>query len=338
MAPHGDPRLDPGMVTAQLQLPSPDTAARAPVRVDWSALLDWQSLLPRLVQSAIVFALAFLAYRLVKLLTRRLEREIAEEDPLVKRAREQRGRTIASLLNNIALVLIVAGAGLTVLSTVFNIDIAPLLAGLGVFGLAVSFGAQSLVKDIISGTFILIEGQFGIGDVIRVGEIAGMVERVTLRTTTLRDIEGVVHILPNGEITRVSNLTKAWSRAVLDVPVALREDVDRVIDVLRRVVAEFYADPQWRPLMLEDPDVLGIQRFTTHSADIRVIAKTLPLKQWDVARELRRRILNRFAEEGIAIPFPHVTVYWGAGQMPFADTIGRGSDPAPDREHPDRRA
>lgn len=326
------------MVTAQLEWPTPDTAARTPVRVDWGALLDWQGLLPRLVQSAIVFVLAFLAYRLVKLLTRRLEREISEEDPLVKRAREQRARTIASLLNNIALVLIVAGAGLTVLSTVFNIDIAPLLAGLGVFGLAVSFGAQSLVKDIISGTFILIEGQFGIGDVIRVGEIAGMVERVTLRTTTLRDIEGVVHILPNGEITRVSNLTKAWSRAVLDVPVALREDVDRVIEILRRIVAEFYADPQWRPLMLEDPDVLGIQRFTTHSADIRVIAKTLPLKQWDVARELRRRILNRFAEEGIAIPFPHVTVYWGAGQMPFADTIGRGSDPAPDREHPDRRA
>lgn len=320
------------MVTSQLDRFSPGRATAALARVDWAAILDWHVLLPRLGQSAIVFLIAFLAYRLVTLMTRRLEREIAEEDPLIKRAREQRARTIASLLNNIAAVLIVAGSGLTVLSTVFDIDIAPLLAGLGVFGLAISFGAQSLVKDIISGTFILIEGQFGIGDVIRVGDIAGMVERITLRTTTLRDIEGVVHILPNGEINRVSNLTKAWSRAVLDIPVALNEDVDRVVEVLRRIGDEFKADPMWSPLLLEDPEVLGIQRFTTHSADVRMIAKTLPLKQWEVARELRRRIMNRFAEEGIAIPFPHLTLHWGAGQNPFVDAHARDAARAADRD------
>jgi len=319
------------MVTAQLDWLSPGRAASGLLRVDWSSLLDWQALLPRLLQSGIVVVLAFFAYRIVILLTRRLERDIVEEDPLVKRAREQRARTIASLLNNSALVVIMVGAGLTVLSTVFDIDIAPLLTGLGVFGLAISFGAQSLVKDVISGAFILIEGQFGIGDVIRVGDVAGMVERITLRTTVLRDIEGAVHILPNGEINRVSNLTKAWSRAVLDVPVSLREDVDRVMEVLRGIGAELYADPEWRPLLLEHPEVLGIQRFTTHTADIRMIAKTLPLKQWDVARELRRRILHRFAEEGIAIPFPHVTVYWGTGQKPFADASGSEAAPAPGR-------
>jgi small conductance mechanosensitive channel len=180
----------------------------------------------------------------------------------------------------------------------------------------VSFGAQSLVKDVISGTFILMEGQFGIGDVVRIGDTAGQVEKITLRTTTLRDFEGVVHIIPNGEITKVSNLTKTWSRAVLDIGVSYREDVDRVISVLRRLGAEFLRDPDWGPLVLEEAEVLGVQSLGDSAVVIRLQVRTLPLKQWEVARELRRRVKARFDAEQIQIPFPHVTVYWGDNQMP----------------------
>jgi small conductance mechanosensitive channel len=185
-----------------------------------------------------------------------------------------------------------------------------------VLGLAVSFGAQSLVKDVISGTFMLLEGQFGIGDVISVGDASGAVEKITLRTTVLRDIRGAVHIIPNGEITRVTNLTKAWSRAVLDIGVGYPEDADRVMAVMKEEADGLQADPQWGELLLDPPEVLGIETFGESAMVIRLLARTLPEKQWNVARELRRRIKKRFDAEGIELPFPHVTVYWGEGQDP----------------------
>ncbi|MBI4408926.1 MAG: mechanosensitive ion channel family protein [Gemmatimonadetes bacterium] len=292
----------------------------------WRGALPWDRLAPDLVRIGIILVGAFIGYRLIKLFTRRLlTRRIEEEDPLLKRMREQRAQTLAGLLSNVALVVIATVAGLTVLGTF--IDIGPLLATAGVAGLAVSFGAQSLVKDIISGAFILVEGQFGIGDVVRVGDAAGMVEKITLRTTILRDLHGVVHIIPNGEITRLSNLTKAWSRAVIDVGVAYREDVDRVLDVLRELGGELQADPEWGVLLLEPPEVLGVEAFGDSSVNLRMMAKTLPLKQWDVARELRRRIKKRFDAEGIEIPYPHVTFYWGEGQMPTPPGVENPLEP-----------
>jgi moderate conductance mechanosensitive channel len=147
------------------------------------------------------------------------------------------------------------------------------------------------------------------------------VEKITLRTTVLRDVEGVVHIIPNGEITRVSNLTKAWSRTVLHIGVAYKEDVDHVMDVLRDLLREFHADPEWGGLLLEEPQVPGVEDFADSAVIIRVLAKTLPLKQWDVARELRRRIKKRFDREGIEIPFPHTTFYWGENQAPASGAV-----------------
>lgn len=277
--------------------------------------LNIDGLVRGLITTAIIVIAAFLAYRLTRLFTHRLVlHQIEEEDPLVKRVREQRFQTIASLLNNVAVFSIATIALLMILKQF--IDIGPLLASVGIVGLAFSFGAQSLVKDIINGTFMLMEGQFGIGDVVRINGTAGTVEKITLRTTVLRDIEGVVHIIPNGEVTMVSNLTKSWSRAVLDIGVAYKEDVDRVIAVLRALSDELYADPEWAPLMLEEPAVPGVQEFGDSAVVVRIMAKTLPLKQWDVARELRRRIKKRFDAEGIEIPFPHITFYWGDGQQP----------------------
>ena len=305
-----------------IQFPQQDTAAQGSPQIafTWTDLLLWEVMLPKLLRIAVVIFVGIVAYRLVRvLITRLLNREIEEEDPIVRRLREQRHRTIGGLLGNVALMAIFVIVTLTILDILLD-NIGPILASFGILGLAFSFGAQSLVKDVISGTFMQMEGQFGIGDVIRVSDVSGMVEKITLRTTVLRDVEGVVHIIPNGEITRVSNMTKSWSRAVLHVGVAYREDVDRVMDVLRDLLREFSSDPEWSGLLLEDPEVPGIERFDDSAVTIRIIAKTLPLKQWDVARELRRRIKNRFDAEGIEIPFPHTTFYWGDGQAPVLST------------------
>ena len=262
--------------TLMMQLPGTTLPDSLP-RFSWKNVFNWQQLVKRLVAI-----------------------KIDEEDPLVRRMREQRAQTLGSLFTNVVLIVVVTITLLTVLSVFINIT--PLLASVSVVGLAISFGAQSLVKDVISGTFILIEGQFGIGDVIQIGDTGGLVEKMTLRTTVLRDLNGAVHIIPNGEIKQVSNLTKSWSRAVIDVSIAYAEDVDRVIAMLRATAEEFQRDPEWSMLLLEPPQVLGVENFTETGVTIRTIAKTLPLKQWEVSRELRRRIKQRLDDEEVQLP------------------------------------
>ena len=289
---------------------------------------DWGEVLVDLLQVAIILLVMTVAYQLTRFVINRvIARDVADDDPVVRRLRQQRVKTVAGLADNVMLVVFVIVALLTVLSTVWHIEIGPILASVGVLGLAVSFGAQALVKDIISGTFMLLEGQFGIGDVIAVGDVSGAVEKITLRTTVLRDIRGAVHIIPNGEITRVTNLTKSWSRAVLDIGVAYKEDVDRVMAVLREEGQRFYGDEQWSPLLLDPPEVLGIESFTDSAIVIRMLARTLPEKQWEVGRELRRRIKNRFDVAGIEIPFPHVTLKWGEGLVPPVPAVTPAASP-----------
>ena len=292
-----------------IQLPGRAVTDSLP-RFSWKKVFNWQQFASDLVEVAIIIAVSFVLYSAVKLVVKRLVAiKIEEDDPLVRRMREQRAQTLGSLFTNVALVFVITITLLTVLSVFINIG--PLLASVSVVGLAISFGAQSLVKDVISGTFILLEGQFGIGDVVKMGDTAGMVEKMTLRTTVLRDLHGVVHTIPNGEITRVSNLTKTWSRAVIDVSVAYGEDVDVVIATLRKLGEEFQQDPAWGPLLVEPPEVLGVENLGDSGVVVRMTAKTLPLKQWDVARELRRRIKKQFDADGIEIPYPHLKVYRG---------------------------
>jgi moderate conductance mechanosensitive channel len=300
--------------------------------MDW--VLNRDGLIPavalvQLVRILFILLLALLAVRGLHIFTRRLQREVAETDLVRKRLREQRAYTLASLLNNIGLMVITGVAVLTILH--IFIPIGPLLASVGVLGLAISFGAQSLVKDLISGGFMLAEGQFAVGDVVKVGETAGLVEKITLRTLVLRDVHGVVHIIPNGTIDTLSNLTKSWSRAVLEIGVAYKEDVDRVMEVMLDEAMKLYQDPDWAPVLVEEPVVPGVERFDDSAVTIRVMFKTLPLKQWDVARQYRRRIKNRFDAEGIEIPFPHRTMYWGPDQNPWAVAAGAtGGDAAGD--------
>lgn len=291
------------------------------LRREWADLFNWPQLTATGLRVLAALAVGWVAYWALGLLLRRIERSIGESDAGTITAQEQRARTLVSLLRSIGIVVIAILVLFMVLGAL-GIAIGPLLAGAGVVGLAVSFGAQSLVKDIISGLFILFENQYGVGDVVRILDVSGRVERMTLRVVVLRDIQGVVHVIPNGEIKVVSNLTRAFSRAVFEIGVAYKEDVDRVMEVMREVGQELWEDPAWRPVLTEEITVPGIESFGDSSVNIRIMATTVPLKQWDVARELRRRLKNRFDAEGIEIPFPHRTFYWGEGQMPPAPTAG----------------
>jgi small conductance mechanosensitive channel len=278
------------------------------LRSEWSERFNWAVFTATGLRVLGALFVSLLAYYALKTILRRIERSLGTT-PGVVTPQEQRTRTLLSLLRSAGLVIIGVMTVFMVLGAL-GVQLGPLLAGAGVVGLAVSFGAQSLVKDVISGLFMLFENQFGVGDVIRIEGVSGAVEKMTLRVVVLRDVHGVVHIVPNGQITKVSNLTRSWARVVLEVGVAYREDPDRVMNVLRDVGRELFEDPEWKPLLLEAVEVPGIETFGESAVNIRVMVKTLPLKQWDVARELRRRIKLRFDREGIEIPFPHQTVQW----------------------------
>ena len=266
-----------------------------------------------------IWVLAWLAYRVVRLAARRIELAVDDGDDSVTTLRERRGRTISQLLRSMGRVVIYAVAILLTFN-VF-IDIGPILAGAGILGLAVSFGAQSLVKDVISGFFILFENQFGIGDVIEVAGHSGVVEKMTLRVVVLRDGEGVMHVVPNGEIKVVSNKTRGWSRAVVDVGVPYEENVDRALEVLRDEAAQFSTDKAWGTQLDGPVEVLGVESLSDSAVVLRTLLRTQPGSQWSVAREFRRRIKNRFDKETLDIPYPqrrvHVRVEGTPGPEPI---------------------
>ena len=223
----------------------------------------------------------------------------------------QRARTLLPLLRNVLAVVIGLLTGLVVLSEL-GISIGPLLAGAGVAGLALGFGAQTLVKDFITGLFILMEDSIQVGDVARVGGKIGVVESLTVRTVRLRDLRGTVHTVPFSSVDTIENLTKEYSYAVIDIGVAYREDYDHVVALLTQVGKEMAEDPKMAPNLLEPLDVMGLDQLADSAVVIRVRFKTPPLKQWGVRREFLRRVKQRFDKEGIEIPFPHATLYFGA--------------------------
>jgi small-conductance mechanosensitive channel len=274
-----------------------------------------------------IWLLAWVALHLVKLTARRIEQSVDDGDDSVTTLREKRGRTISQLLRSVGRVVIVTIAVLLTFNVFINI--APILAGAGILGLAISFGAQSLVRDIISGFFILLENQFAVGDVIEAAGKSGVVERMTMRVVVLRDLDGAMHVIPNGEIKVVSNKTRGWARAVVDVAIPYTEDVDRVINVVRDETAQFSTDPVWG-LQLDGPvEVLGIEELRDTSVVIRTLLKTQPGSQWNVAREFRRRLKNRFDRETVESPFQQrrvqVTIKGGTGGEAIASAAGAGA-------------
>ena len=239
-----------------------------------------------------------------------LERFIPEKDSLQAAEAKKRAQTLGNILRHALLIVITFIAVLTILGEL-GIQLGPLLATAGIGAVALGFGAQSLVKDVISGFFIILENQYRIGDAVDVAGVSGLVESVSLRKTVLRDLEGRVHTIPNGEIKVVTNLSKEWSRAVVDIGISYREDIDQIITLLSEIGKELAEEEPFKSAILEPMQILGVEQFKESEIIIRMIVKTVPLKQWEVSRELRRRIKNRFDEKGIQIPFPHRLLFWG---------------------------
>jgi small conductance mechanosensitive channel len=234
---------------------------------------------------------------------------------------EQRTSALSGVLRSVVSFVIFAIAGFMILDEL-GVNLAPLLAGAGVVGLAIGFGSQALVRDFLSGMFILIEDQFGVGDVVNLdGITSGTVEAISLRTTQLRSVEGTVWHVPNGEIRRVGNMSKHWSRAVLDIEVAYGTDIEQARRVIKQV-----ADEVWRASdeVLEEPDVQGVERLGASGVTIRLLVKTTPSQQWETSRVLRERIKAAFDANGIEIPFPQQTVWYR--NEPSATTTAGGAD------------
>lgn len=270
----------------------------------------------RLVRIVGIIVGAYVVIRIINLAVLQMERMVEDDDPAAMSEAEKRARTIGKIINSAGLVLVIGVAAMMVLSE-FGMDITPIITGAGIAGLAVGFGAQNLVRDVISGFFLILEDQIRVGDVATVNTTGGFVEAIRLRTIVLRDMSGTVHIIPNGEIKQVSNMTKDFSFYVMNVGIAYKENVDHVMDVLRAIGEGLAEDPAFAPLILGPLEILGVDDFGDSQVTIKVRIKTLPIKQWTVGRELRRRIKNVFDERGIEIPFPHMSIYFGENSKPF---------------------
>ncbi len=269
--------------------------------------VDAAELIRDLLKVGVIWVMTWIGLRIVNQVARRIEKVVDDGDDSHLSEREQRGQTISQLLRSVGKVVLLALALLLTLN-VF-VDIRPLLAGAGILGLAVSFGAQSLVKDVISGFFFLVEGQFAVGDVIEIAGKSGVVERMTLRVVMLRDTNGALHMVPNGQISTVSNLTRGWSRAVVDVGVAYGTDVDRALAIFRDEAEGLATDSTWKEDLDGLPEVVGVNDLGDSQVTIRTLLRTQPGRQWAVGREFRRRIKNRLDHEGIEIPFPQRTMH-----------------------------
>ena len=277
-----------------------------------------------------IVALSLAAWELASLF---MEAYLNNQEPRGRRrVRTARAQTLLSVARKALAVALISVATLLILSEL-GVNIAPLLATAGVLGLAVGFGSQKLVQDVITGAFILLEDLFAVGDVIKVGDTAGLVEAVSIRNVRLRDLAGTVHTIPFSAISTVSNLTKEFSCYVFDVGVAYREDVDQVMDVLREIGEELQADEKFATLILQPLEVFGVDAFGDSAVIIKARIKTLPIQQWTVGREFNRRLKKRFDALDIEIPFPHQTIYFGAdksGNAPAARVRIRAADsPAP---------
>lgn len=221
--------------------------------------------------------------------------------------RENRLRTVQGLAVGVGGALIGIIIALMLLS-VFAVDIGPAIAGLGVIGIAVGFGAQTLIRDWLAGIFILVENQYSRGDVVAVAGVAGAVEDFSLRRTVLRDLDGVVHSVPNGTIGVASNLTRLWANVNLNVQIAYESDLEAAIDVLNRLGADLADDTEWGPKILEAPKVLRVDELADSGVTLKILGRVRPGQQWGVTGELRRRILDRFGKARIEIPYPHRTI------------------------------
>jgi moderate conductance mechanosensitive channel len=274
----------------------------------------------RLTRALLIIFAAAIVIRILRRIIRgfaeRVRHAFETDEANSRVEREKRVQTLSRVLK-LTVSIVIWGVALAMSLRELGFDIAPLLAGAGVVGLAVGFGAQNLVRDVITGLFLLLENQVRVGDVAVINGQGGLVEEVNLRTIVLRDLEGMVHIFPNGTITTLSNRTRGFSAFVLDLGVAYKEDTDRVVELLRRISDEMLADPEIGPSMLDGLEIFGVDKFADSAVMIKGRVRTRPGDQWKVGRNLNRRIKKLFDEEGVEIPFPHHTLYMGEASKPF---------------------
>ena len=314
----------------------------------FSVAAEW--LLDRPIRIILILVLAWIVSRILQRLVRRFVDGVASAplDNRFEALRERgpgklfiqetqqvraaaRAETIGLVLRSVVAAAVWSIAALLVLGQL-EIDLAPLIAGAGIGGIALGFGAQSIVKDFLSGFFMLVEDHYGVGDIIDVGDATGTVEKVSLRSTTLRDVQGTVWHVPNGEILRVGNYSQLWSRALIDVEVAYGTDLAFAQGVIQRVADDLWDDAEWGgDEVMERPEVWGVQALGASAVAIRLVVKTEPSQQWAVERELRLRLKNALDEAGIEIPYPQQTVWLRhQGDHPIPEV----PDPASVATHP----
>jgi small conductance mechanosensitive channel len=279
----------------------------------------WEAIIKTGLRVTLMVLFAWIAMKVLQKFLHRLEsrliiKSVEEGEPPSES--QKRIETIVRLIKQALLLALWLTFGLVILKE-FGVEVAPILASAGVVGLAVGFGAQNLVRDVIAGFFIILENQIRVGDVAIVNGTGGLVEHINFRTTVLRDLAGVVHIFPNGSISTLSNLTTEWSAYVFDIGVAYGEDTDQVVEIIREVGRAMREDIKFGRSILEDIDIFGVDKFADSAVIIKGRIKTKPIKQWEVGREFLRRIKYAFDANDIEIPFPHRSIYFGENSKPF---------------------
>ena len=278
--------------------------------LSWVTVVNW--LIDHGIRILIIVVVgAVLWFALNKLLSPIIRRTVARtRHKESKGDMQKRTDTLLSVFKGVVRILIIIVGILMILSEL-GIAIAPVLAGLGIVGIAVGFGAQYLIRDLIAGIFIIMENQYRVGDVARIADIAGLVEEINLRKTVLRDLDGIVHHIPNGEIRVASNFTRQFARVNLNISVGYGTDLNHAIKVINRVGQELAADESWRKVIKSPPKVLRVDNLGDSGIDIKILGDVKPMEQWAVMGELRLRLKKTFDEEGIEIPWPHTKVYFG---------------------------
>ena len=282
-------------------------------------LLNWETIIPALTRIILIMAVTmlvnFMLSRLMLRIERRIESRGINEGEVLSESR-RRAQTIAGLIRQVLSVSLWLVAMLLIMQET-GVEVGPILAGAGIVGVALGFGAQAMVADLIAGFFLILENQVRIGDAARVNGTWGMVEQISFRTLVLRDMSGEVHIFPNGSISTMSNLSIGWAAHVFNIGVAYKEDVDAVVAVIQQVMNEMRVDESYGPLIIEDGEIFGLDDFADSAVVIRGRVRTLPLVNLKVKREFNRRIKLAFDAAGIEIPFPHRTLYYGEASRPF---------------------
>ncbi len=271
----------------------------------WNKIIIWLS--GSGLQIFLILIGSFIVIRIFKMIANKIVEKAQDDDPDNDSEAEKRAKTLAKLFFNTSRVIIIILAMLMIIGE-FGIDLGPLIAGAGIAGIAIGLGAKDLVSDLFAGFFILLEQQIRVGDIVKIGQVGGLVEKMSLRTTVLRDLTGTLHIIPNGKIDIVSNMTYEWSRAKVKFGIAYKEDLDKVIAIIEEVGKGLKTHEAIGKYVLEDPIVLGVDEFAESSIIISVIMKTSPRQQWAVERTYRKEVKKKFDELGIEIPFPQRVV------------------------------